>query len=141
MQRVTSASVKTSGETVGEISKGYLILLGVSGADKGHDASSLAEKLLKLRVMSDEGGKMNLDIRDSKGEILVVSQFTLYADTSKGNRPSFVEAAEGKKANQLYNLFIEEIRKTGQKVETGKFGSYMEIAAVLDGPATIVLET
>lgn len=140
VQRVKEASVKTSKDDkiVGKIGKGYFVLLGVKKGDALEDAENLAAKLLKLRVMADENDKMNLSIKDAGGEILVVSQFTLYADTSGGNRPSFVNAALPKDARKIYEHFVNKLKESGTKVETGSFGDYMEINCVLDGPVTIL---
>jgi len=141
VQRVDKAEVRTEGKVVGRIDKGLFVLLGVSKGDKEEDALFLAEKLAKLRVMSDEKGKMNLAVKDVEGKVLVVSQFTLYADTKGGNRPSFIKAAEPELALKLYNLFIEKLKNLGIEVETGKFGSYMKISLKLDGPVTIILDS
>lgn len=141
MQRVDKAEVRTEGKVVGRIDKGLFVLLGVSKGDKEEDALFLAEKLAKLRVMSDEKGKMNLAVKDVEGKVLVVSQFTLYADTKGGNRPSFIKAAEPELALKLYNLFIEKLKNLGIEVETGKFGSYMKIGLEIDGPVTIILDS
>lgn len=140
IQRVSNASVSTGGKVVGEIGKGLFVLIGVGQEDKPEVADALAEKLLKMRIMSDENDKMNLSIMDASGEILVVSQFTLYADTSGGNRPSFVKAANPDLAKEIYERFVENLRGSGLKVETGSFGNYMKIDAKLDGPVTIILE-
>ena len=143
VQRVISAKVKVAktGKTVGKIEKGLLVLLGVKQGDAESDADILTEKLAKLRVMADEKEKMNLSVKDIDAEVLVVSQFTLYADTSGGNRPSFIKAAEPVLAEKLYKLFVSKLRGLGIKVETGSFGEYMEIDAELDGPVTIVMES
>jgi D-aminoacyl-tRNA deacylase len=140
VQRVKKAQVKKvqSGELVGMVGLGLFVLLGVKKGDTKADAEILAGKLLKLRVMSDENNKMNLSVVDIKGEILVVSQFTLYADTSGGNRPSFVGAESPSTAREIYDYFIEKLKTSGLKIETGSFGDYMEIEAVLDGPVTII---
>jgi len=142
VQRVISAKVKVAktGKTVGKIEKGLLVLLGVKQGDAESDADILTEKLAKLRVMADEKEKMNLSVKDIDAEVLVVSQFTLYADTSGGNRPSFIKAAEPVLAEKLYKLFVSKLRGLGIKVETGSFGEYMEIDAELDGPVTIIME-
>lgn len=141
VQRVKKASVlnEDTGKVVGKIDKGLFVLIGVREGDTKKDAGNLAEKLAKLRIMADEDGKMNLSIKDVKGEILVVSQFTLNADTSKGNRPSFVKAAAPKLANEIYEHFVAQLKEKGIKVETGNFGAYMQIDAELDGPVTILL--
>lgn len=140
IQRVKEASVKTvkDNKTVGKIKKGYFVLVGVKTGDTLGDAESLANKLLELRVMSDKNSKMNLSIKDGEGEILVVSQFTLYADTSGGNRPSFINVALPEKAKKIYEHFVEKLKESGIKIETGSFGDYMEIEVKLDGPVTIL---
>jgi len=140
ISRVSRASVKAKGGTVGQIAKGLFVLLGVKKGDTEKNAEELAEKLSKLRVMADKEAKMNLSVKDIAGEILVVSQFTLYADTSGGNRPSFIQAAEPEIAKRIYEKFVREVRAKGIKVETGSFGDYMEIEAFMDGPVTILLE-
>src|SRR3990172_4409443 len=140
IQRVKKASVrvKESGEIVGKIEKGLFVLVGVAEGDAEKNSEILAEKLAKLRVMPDDSGKMNLTVNEVGGKILAVSQFTLIADTSKGNRPSFIKAAKPELAEKIYNHFVEKLQKLGVKVETGKFGEYMEIDADLDGPVTII---
>lgn len=140
VQRVSKAKViiKETGKITGQIGCGYLVLLGVKVGDDLKAAELLAEKLIKLRVMSDKDDKMNLTLKDVGGEILLVSQFTLYADTSAGNRPSFIHAADPKLAKEVYDHFIVCLKNNGLKVETGTFGSYMEIEAMLDGPVTIL---
>ena len=141
VQRVKEASVKKikDGAVVGKIGKGYFVLVGVKKGDILEDAEALSNKLLKLRVMSDENDKMNLSIKDAGGEILVVSQFTLYADTTGGNRPSFIDAALPDDARKVYEHFISLLKDSGVRVETGSFGDYMEIEAMLDGPVTIII--
>lgn len=140
-------TVVDTGKVVGQIGKGLFVLVGVKRGDTEKDAEMLAAKLAKLRVMSDENDKMNLSVSDVNGSFLVVSQFTLYADTSGGNRPSFVSAALPEPARRVYDHFITKLKETGMsnplrgKVETGKFGAYMEIEAALDGPVTIILES
>ena len=143
VQRVKRAEVKVAntGKTVGKIDKGLLALLGVRGGSTEKDAEVLAEKLAKLRVMADDAGKMNLSVKDVGAKVLVVSQFTLYADTSKGNRPSFIKAAEPGHAEKLYEHFVDKLKENGVKVETGSFGDYMQINAELDGPVTIIIES
>ena len=143
IQRVSKASVAVSesGKIVGKIGKGLFVLVGVKEGDTEKDSEALAEKLAKLRVMSDTGGKMNLSVKDVGGKVLAVSQFTLIADTSKGNRPSFIKAAKPELAEKIYNHFVEKLQKLGVKVETGMFGEYMEIDANLDGPVTLLLES
>ncbi len=140
VQRVSHASVKVEGKVVGEIGKGYLTLVGIKKGDSKKEAELLAEKLSKLRVMADKEGKMNLSLNDLDAYVLVVSQFTLYADTSGGNRPSFINAALPEEAKKIYEHFVVKLKDFGVKVETGSFGDYMEIEAKLDGPVTITLE-
>lgn len=140
VQRVKKAKVTKvdDGNVVGQIEKGLFVLVGYKKGDTGKDTEVLADKLSKLRVMSDEKDKMNLSVKDVGGKILIVSQFTLYADTSGGNRPSFVDAEEPEKAKKLYQYFIDQLKLRGMDVETGSFGDYMEISTVLDGPVTIL---
>lgn len=140
IQRVKEARVKVSGDVVGEIANGLFILFGVGQEDKPEHADFLAEKLVKMRIIQDREGKMNLSVKDVGGEILVVSQFTLYADTSGGNRPSFVKAAQPVVARQVYERFVEQLKAKDIKVSTGSFGEYMEIENIADGPVTIILE-
>lgn len=140
VQRVKKAEVKTvkDGKTVGRISKGLFVLVGVKKGDTIKDTEVLAEKLSKLRVMADGNDKMNLSLKDADGKLLVVSQFTLYADTSAGNRPSFIDAALPEEAKLIYECFVSKLKEKGIRVETGSFGDYMEIDCVLDGPVTIL---
>ena len=141
VQRVKSASVKVEDSVVGQIKKGLLVLVGVKKADTQRDAEALAEKLSKLRVMADKEGKMNLSVKDIRAEILVVSQFTLYGDTSGGNRPSFIDAALPDDARKVYERFIAKLKELELSVETGSFGDYMQIKTELDGPVTIIIES
>lgn len=129
-----------AGKTIGKIDKGFFVLVGVKKGDTLQDAEMLATKLAKLRIMADQAGKMNLTVTDIGGEFLVVSQFTLYADTSAGNRPSFINAALPDEAKKIYNFFIKKLKSEHFEVATGNFGDYMEISCLLDGPVTIVLE-
>lgn len=140
VQRVKEAKVLSEGKVVGEIGKGLFVLLGVSENDNPADANLLASKVINMRIMEDEEGKMNLSIRDVGGEILVVSQFTLYADTNYGRRPSFIKAADPELAKEVYERFIEKIKEEGVFVATGNFGEHMEIESVASGPVTIILE-
>lgn len=142
IQRVTFANVKVDGELVGEIEKGFMILLGVVQGDTKSQADYLAKKIAAMRVFEDENGKMNLSLLDTKGECLVVSQFTLCADCKKGNRPSFVSSAKPDEANELYEYFAEQLKVNGiEKVEKGIFGADMKVSLLNDGPVTIVLDT
>jgi len=143
VQRVKKAKVlrqaqDKSLEVVGEIEKGLFVLVGFKKGDSKKDAEGLAERLSKLRVMSDGNDKMNLSVKDVDGKMLVVSQFTLYADTSGGNRPSFVNAEVPEKAKKLYEFFINKLKEKEIETETGSFGDYMQIETILDGPVTII---
>ena len=142
IQRVKSASVTVDGATTGAIEKGFLILLGIEEADTKEDAEWLANKIVGMRIFSDADDKMNLDIRDVKGSILLVSQFTLHAMTKKGNRPSFIRAARPEQAIPLYEYCITMFDQLlGQKTQTGIFGAMMDVALVNDGPVTILMDT
>lgn len=139
VQRVKEASVSVNGESLAQIGPGFLVLIGIGEEDDKEIARKMAHKVSKLRVMADEKKDMNLDLHKVGGEVLVVSQFTLCADTSQGNRPSFIKAADPETAEELYELFVEELRGTGLEVQTGQFGAYMEVFLINDGPVTIVL--
>ena len=139
IQRVKNAEVTVEGKTVGKIERGFLVLLGVTHKDTKEQADYLVNKLCKLRVFSDENDKMNLGIKDIKGELLIVSQFTLYADCTQGNRPSFIEAAKPEQANELYEYFCLACEKNGIHVEKGIFGADMKVNLLNDGPVTIIL--
>lgn len=140
IQRVKNASVVVENNVVGKIGQGFLVLLGVGPEDTTQTADYLVQKLIKLRIFEDENNKMNLSIKDIKGELLIVSQFTLYADCSGGNRPSFVNAAKPDKANELYEYFISQCKKEIPVVEHGIFGADMQVNLLNDGPVTIILE-
>jgi D-aminoacyl-tRNA deacylase len=140
LQRVSKASVTVEGQTISTIGKGLLILLGVGHGDGEEQAKFLSEKIANLRVFEDEQGKTNLSVQDVKGEALVVSQFTLYADTRKGRRPSFIDAALPEVAEPLVGRFVELLRGHGIPTQTGKFGAHMEVEIHNDGPVTIWLE-
>lgn len=140
LQRVTRACVKVDGEVIGEIGKGFLLLLGVAESDDEAAADKMADKICKLRIFEDADGKTNLSLADVGGELLVVSQFTLYADCHKGNRPSFIKAGAPDKADRLYRYFVERCRQHVSRVEHGSFGAYMNVDLVNDGPFTLVLE-
>jgi D-tyrosyl-tRNA(Tyr) deacylase len=141
VQRVTGARVEVAGDIVGEIADGFLVLLGVARDDAQTDADYLAEKIVNLRVFTNGQGKMNLSLSDMGGAVLVVSQFTLYADTRRGRRPSYIDAAEPDKANALYEYFVERVRAQGIKVETGVFQVMMKVSLINDGPVTILLDS
>lgn len=141
VQRVTSASVTVAGETVGQISHGLLVLLGVAQDDREQDVVQLTQKLIGLRVFDDEAGKMNLDVVQVSGAMLIVSQFTLLADCRKGRRPSYTGAAPPQLAESLYEAFITAVSSQGVPVETGRFGAMMDVALVNDGPVTLIVET
>lgn len=140
IQRVNHAAVRVEGECIGKIGKGFLILFGVGSEDSKELCDRFVEKLLKLRIFEDEQGKTNLSLGDVGGELLIVSQFTLYADCKKGNRPSFVHAAKPDLANELYEYFVSECRKRVPVVQTGEFGADMKVELENDGPFTIVLD-
>lgn len=140
IQRVTNAQVEVDKKVVGKIGKGFLVLLGVTHEDTKENADYLVKKLCKLRVFSDENDKMNLSLKDVNGELLIVSQFTLYANCKDGNRPSFVEDAKPEQANELYEYFCSECKKNDIKVEKGIFGADMKVSLLNDGPVTIVIE-
>lgn len=141
IQRVTSASVTVEQKIIGEIQKGFLVLIGVSHDDTKEIADKLVKKLVGLRIFEDENGKTNLSLNDVDGELLLVSQFTLYANCKKGYRPSFTDAGDPDKANELYEYIIEECKKSIPVVEKGSFGADMKVALVNDGPFTIVLDS
>ena len=139
--RVKEASVTIEGEVVGQISQGFLILLGITHDDTPEACRKLAEKVLGLRVFTDENDKMNLSLLDIQGEVLLISQFTLYGDARKGRRPNFMNALGGEEAKKFYDKFIEMMKETGLKVQTGIFGADMKVMIENDGPVTIILET
>lgn len=141
IQRVKEASVQAEQEVIGEIKKGYLVLIGVSDSDTEQVADRMIKKMIGLRIFEDENGKTNLSLADVGGGLLLVSQFTLYANCKKGNRPSFIEAGAPDKANELYEYVIRECKKTVPEVQTGSFGAEMEVSLVNDGPFTILLDS
>jgi len=141
LQRVTASSVTVDNKVVGQIGQGFLILLGVAGDDSEKDADYLAEKIINLRIFSDDNSKFNLSALQIKAELLVISQFTLLADASKGRRPSFTLAAPPEVAETLYKYFIGRLSGTGLKVQTGIFGAHMLVSIANDGPVTIMLDS
>lgn len=141
VQRVSSSCVKVQEEIVGSINKGFMVLLGISKEDNLQDIDYIVDKITGLRVFEDEDEKMNLSIRDVSGEILLVSQFTLYGDVRRGKRPSFSSALSGDEAVLIYEKVIEELKKRDIKVETGKFGADMKVSIENDGPVTILLDS
>jgi D-tyrosyl-tRNA(Tyr) deacylase len=141
IQRVISASVAVEGVEVGAIATGLMILLGVRHSDSERDAEYLAQKAIGMRIFNDDAGKMNLCAADVGGQFLIVSQFTLYADTSRGRRPSFIESAGPEMGEKLYEHFVHTIRSTGAVVATGRFGAHMDVSLVNDGPVTIIVDS
>jgi len=141
IQRVTNASVEIDNKIKGEIAEGFMILLGIANDDKEEDIEYLANKIVNLRVFRDSEDKMNLSIKDINGEILLISQFTLYADTKNGNRPSFIYAGKPEIAIPLYEQFIKILREKGMKVQTGEFGADMKVSLVNSGPVTIIIDS
>jgi D-tyrosyl-tRNA(Tyr) deacylase len=141
IQRVASASVAVDGETISKIAAGFLILLGVEQGDKEDDLNYLVKKTVGLRIFKDDNNNMNLSIQDINGEALVVSQFTLCADTSRGRRPSFIRAASPEDADQMYQQYCEQLTVNNISVQTGKFGAMMDVSLVNDGPVTIILNS
>ncbi|MFT4107322.1 MAG: D-aminoacyl-tRNA deacylase [Lacrimispora sp.] len=141
LQRVSGAGVTVEGTKIGSIGKGFLLLLGVCDTDTREITEKMADKICKLRIFQDENGKTNLSLADVGGELLVVSQFTLYADCKKGNRPSFIKAGSPALAEELYEYMVEQLKNRGNKVEHGSFGADMKVELVNDGPFTLVLDS
>lgn len=141
IQRVTNASVEVDGAVIGSINKGILIFLGVSDDDTETDLKYIADKMLNLRIFEDDDGKMNLSLLDIGGELLIVSQFTLYGDCRKGRRPSFDKAGKPAYANEMYEKFIEYCKKSGLKTECGEFGADMKVSLLNNGPVTLMLDS
>lgn len=141
LQRVKNASVRVNGETIAEISAGILVLLGISAEDPDEDIAYLTKKIQNLRIFNDENGKMNLSLMDVSGELLVVSQFTLFANTKKGNRPSYTGSAPPNIAIPLYEQFVEALKDARIKVETGEFGADMKVELLNDGPVSIWIDS
>ncbi len=140
IQRVTKAEVSVEGVVRGRIGQGYVVLLGVGAEDEEKTARVYADKLLKLRIFADESGRTNRSLADVGGEVMVVSQFTLYADCKKGSRPSFIRAGEPARARELYEYFVAYLKEKGVTAATGEFGAHMEVSLVNDGPFTIILD-
>ena len=141
IQRVNEASVTVNEEVIGSIQKGYMVLIGISETDTQETADKLVRKMIGLRIFEDENGKTNLSLADVRGSLLLISQFTLYANCKKGNRPSFIEAGNPEKAEALYQYIIEECKKKVSIVETGSFGAEMYVSLVNHGPFTILLDS
>ncbi|WP_291650510.1 D-aminoacyl-tRNA deacylase [Clostridium sp.] len=141
VQRVTSSRVTVEGNTIGSINRGINILIGISRDDTEEDLIYIKEKVINLRIFEDEADKMNLSLLDIKGEILVISQFTLYGDCRKGRRPNFMEAEGGERAKALYEKFVELLKQSNLKVETGEFGAHMKVDIQNDGPVTLMLDS
>ena len=141
LQRVSEASVKVDNEIVGTIQNGLMLLIGVDENDENVDADWLVKKVIDVRVFSDEAGKMNHSVKDIKGEILCISQFTLISDYKKGNRPSYIKAAKPDKAIPIFEYFKEELKKSGLKIESGIFGADMKVSLINDGPVTLVFDS
>ena len=141
IQRVSKASVEVDKKVIGKINKGFLVLIGITNTDTKETADILINKMLKLRIFSDEQDKMNLSLKDIGGELLLISQFTLYANCKRGNRPDFLGAAKPEQANELYEYIIDRCRKEDKEVQTGKFGAKMKVELLNDGPVTIILDS
>lgn len=141
IQRVKEASVSVEGEEIGRIERGYLVLVGISETDTKAVADKMIKKLIGLRIFEDENGKTNLDLKTVDGQLLLISQFTLYADCRKGNRPSFINAGEPGMAKELYQYILEQCRKEIAVVEEGSFGAHMEVSLVNNGPFTVLLDS
>ena len=141
IQRVTEASVTIDGEISGKIGKGYLVLIGVADTDTKENADKMIRKMIGLRIFEDEQGKTNLSLADVDGGLLLVSQFTLYANCKRGNRPSFIEAGKPDMANEMYEYIIEKCRESVEEVQTGEFGADMKVQLLNDGPFTILLDS
>ncbi|MBP3339388.1 MAG: D-tyrosyl-tRNA(Tyr) deacylase [Lachnospiraceae bacterium] len=141
IQRVTHSSVTVDGQVIGKIGKGFMVLIGVEDSDTKAIADKMISKLIGLRVFQDDNDKMNLSLKDVNGELLLISQFTLYADCKKGNRPSFIRAGKPDMANEMYQYIIEECKKQISVVEKGEFGADMKVELLNDGPVTIILDS
>lgn len=140
IQKVSSASVETEGNCISSINKGFLVLVGIGKEDTRETVDQYVKKMINLRIFADEDGKTNLSLADVNGEILLVSQFTLYANCKKGNRPSFFDAGNPQEAEALYEYMVEKVKESVPVVKTGKFGAYMKVSLINDGPFTILLD-
>ncbi|MBC2575945.1 D-aminoacyl-tRNA deacylase [Peptostreptococcus canis] len=141
VQRVSSSNVKVDGEVTGKINSGLLVLLGIAEDDEIKDIDYMVDKIINLRIFEDENDKMNLSLKDVNGELLVVSQFTLFGDCRKGRRPGFTDAAKPDKADDFYIKFVEKVRALGVKTETGKFRTHMMVELINDGPVTLLVDS
>lgn len=141
IQRVQNANVKVDGNIIGEIGKGFMVLIGIASSDNKEIADKLIKKMIGLRIFEDENGKTNLSLEQVDGSLLLISQFTLYADCRKGNRPSFINAGAPDMASELYDYIIDECKKTVKNVQTGSFGADMKVSLLNDGPFTIILDS
>ncbi|MDO5047397.1 MAG: D-aminoacyl-tRNA deacylase [Anaerococcus sp.] len=141
IQKVENSQVSVEGEVISKISKGFMVLLAIKDTDTKEDLEYIKRKIANLRIFEDEDGKLNLSLKDVGGEILLISQFTLYGDVRKGNRPSFTQSAKASKADEYYRLMIEELEKEGLNVKTGKFQTHMKVSLINDGPVTILLDS
>lgn len=141
IQRCNYGSVTSDGEVIGTIKKGLVVLLGIGKEDQPGDLDYIVSKILNLRIFEDDADKLNLSVQDIKGDILVVSQFTLYGDCRKGRRPSFTNAAEPEKANQMYEQVVKKLKESGLRIETGRFQTHMKVLLENDGPVTILLDS
>lgn len=141
IQRVASSSVSVDGKIIGKIKKGYMVLIGVSDSDNEKIADKMVDKMIKMRLFEDENGKTNLSLYDVSGELLLISQFTLYANCKKGNRPSFIDAGKPEKASDIYNYIIEKCKERVPVVKQGEFGADMKVEIMNDGPFTIILDS
>lgn len=141
IQRVTQAQVAVDGQIIGSIDRGFVLLCGICNEDTGQTADKMLQKMLNLRIFADENGKTNLSLKDVNGELLIISQFTLYADCKKGNRPSFLRSGSAEHAQRLYEYLLKSCREKGYPVKSGEFGADMKVSLVNDGPFTIVLDS
>lgn len=141
VQRVRQAEVRVKGEAIGRIGQGVVVLVGIAKEDTPETGRQLAEKIVRLRIFDDQEGRMNVDLREAKGSVLVVSEFTLYGDCRKGRRPSYTDAAPPDRALPLYNAFVDSLKELSEKVETGEFRAMMDVELINDGPVTLLLDS